>query len=155
MTTFRVTSNAAQVAEDFLRARAVIDPALQADMAPLGKEALEVERHFTPKGSAHRSRGKTLSDSIYLKVGRLGFQTRTNKSYANIINSGGHTGPHMILPKRKQALAFNGIVTKSVHHPGGHYRAEHFAEKMIDVIEPRWVAVLSKTVNEAIETALS
>ena len=153
MTTFRVTSNAGQVAEAFLRARAAIDPALQADMAPLGKEALETEKHFTPKGSAHRGRGATLADSIHLKVGRLGFQTRTSKSYANIINSGGQTGPHMILPRRKQALAFNGIVTKIVNHPGGHYRAEHFAEKMIAVIEPRWVAVLSKTVNEAIEAA--
>lgn len=155
MTTFRTTSNAAEVAADFLKARAAIDPAFQADMGPLGKEALEVERGFTPKGKKVHERGKTLSESIYLKVGRLGFQTRTNKRYANIINSGGRTGPHEIVPRKKQALAFGGFVLKRVNHPGGHYRAEHFAEKTIAVIEPRWIEETTKTVNRAIEEALS
>lgn len=155
MTTFRTTSNAAEVAEDFLKARAAIDPALQADMAPLMHETIGVERQFAPKGTKTHERGKTLAESIYGKVGRLGFQTRTNKPYANIINSGGRTGPHEIVPRRKQALAFGGVVLKRVNHPGGHYRAEHYAEKTVAVIEPRWIAELTKTVNRAIETALS
>lgn len=149
-----MTSNAGEVAEDFLKARAAIDPAMQAETGTLAQETLRVERGFTPKAKSH-TRGKSLSDSIYVKQGKLGFQTRTSKRYANIINSGGSTGPHEIVPRKKQALAFGGIVLKRVNHPGGHYRAEHFAEKTVAVMEPRVIKAWQDAVTESIERATS
>lgn len=42
----------------------------------------------------------------------------TNVVYARIHNEGGTTRPHVIRPRYKQALAFNGRVVKKVNHPG-------------------------------------
>lgn len=42
----------------------------------------------------------------------------TNVVYARIHNEGGKTRPHVIRPRYKQALAFNGRVVKKVNHPG-------------------------------------
>jgi hypothetical protein len=155
VTTFSLSSNLDEVLSELALARAQVDPTVQAEMAHFGPETLDVEKQLAPKGKRHRDRGKTLAESIYLKVGTLGFQTRTSKRYANIIDRGGVTGAHPILPKRKKALAFNGIVTKSVHHPGSHYRANLFAERTVAVMEPRVTKGLGEAVQASIERALS
>ncbi|MEQ1774605.1 MAG: phage virion morphogenesis protein [Burkholderiales bacterium] len=41
-----------------------------------------------------------------------------NKVYAAIHQFGGKTKPHVIRARRKKALAFGGIMRKSVNHPG-------------------------------------
>lgn len=50
----------------------------------------------------------------------------TNKKYAAIQHFGGKTGAHVILPRNKKALAFNGRVVKRVNHPGSKIPARSF-----------------------------
>lgn len=50
----------------------------------------------------------------------------TNVEYAAIHQFGGETRPHVILPRNKQALAFNGRVVKKVNHPGSKIPARPF-----------------------------
>lgn len=164
MTTFKLSSNIDEIQLAMQIARAEVDPAIQAEVAPYGAETVQVEKQLAPKAArslgasaigGHRGTGKSLAESIYLKPGTLGFQTRTNKRYADIINRGGATGPHAILPKRKTALAFNGIVVKGVHHPGSHYKASRFAERTVAVMTPRIVKGWGDAVQNSIERSLS
>lgn len=50
----------------------------------------------------------------------------SNKIYAAIHQFGGKTKPHVIRARNKQALAFGGIVRKSVNHPGSNIPARPF-----------------------------
>jgi phage virion morphogenesis protein len=50
----------------------------------------------------------------------------SNKVYAAIHQFGGTTKAHVIHPVNKKALAFNGIVRKSVNHPGSKIPARPF-----------------------------
>ncbi|WP_337050178.1 phage virion morphogenesis protein, partial [Serratia fonticola] len=50
----------------------------------------------------------------------------TNVEYGPIHQFGGKTRPHVILPRNKQALAFNGRVVKKVNHPGSDIPARPF-----------------------------
>lgn len=50
----------------------------------------------------------------------------TNKVYAAIHQFGGKTKPHIIKPRNKKALAFNGHVVKQVNHPGSNIPARPF-----------------------------
>lgn len=50
----------------------------------------------------------------------------TNTVYAEIQHKGGKTRPHLIKPRNKKALAFNGRVLKSVNHPGSNIPARPF-----------------------------
>ena len=50
----------------------------------------------------------------------------TNKVYAAIHQFGGKTKAHVILPRNKKALAFNGRVLKKVNHPGSDIPARPF-----------------------------
>ena len=50
----------------------------------------------------------------------------TNVEYGPIQQFGGKTRPHVILPRNKQALAFNGRVVKKVNHPGSDIPARPF-----------------------------
>lgn len=86
-----------------------------------------------PKSTrAQEEGGKTLQNSGQLAASiqssadndfaRIG----SNKPYAAIHQLGGKTPAHTILPKHKQALAFGGIVRKSVHHPGSQIPARPY-----------------------------
>ncbi|KQK67650.1 phage virion morphogenesis protein [Acinetobacter baumannii] len=46
--------------------------------------------------------------------------------YAGILHFGGKTKPHVIRPRNKQALSFNGMVFKQVNHPGSKFPARPF-----------------------------
>ncbi len=50
----------------------------------------------------------------------------TNKVYARIHQEGGKTKPHLIKPRNKKALAFNGRVVKQVNHPGSDIPARPY-----------------------------
>ena len=50
----------------------------------------------------------------------------TNVPYAAILHNGGKTRPHVIRPRNKQALSFNGKVFKQVNHPGSKSPARPF-----------------------------
>lgn len=50
----------------------------------------------------------------------------SNVAYAAIHQLGGQTAPHVIRPRNKKALAFNGRVVKKVNHPGSKIPARPF-----------------------------
>lgn len=50
----------------------------------------------------------------------------SNKKYARIHHQGGQTSAHVILPRNKRALAFNGRVVKRVNHPGSKIPARPY-----------------------------
>jgi len=53
---------------------------------------------------------------------------RSDVNYAAIQHEGGHTAPHIILPKNKKALYWSGALhpVKQVNHPGSNITAKHF-----------------------------
>jgi phage gpG-like protein len=50
----------------------------------------------------------------------------TNVIYAGIQNNGGRTRPHVIRPRNKKALRFNGRFAGKVNHPGSDIPARPF-----------------------------
>lgn len=50
----------------------------------------------------------------------------SNKPYARIHQQGGETSAHVILPRHKRALAFNGRLVKRVNHPGSKIPARPY-----------------------------
>lgn len=73
----------------------------------------------------------------------------TNVEYAAIHQFGGKTKPHVILPRNKQALAFNGRVVKKVNHPGSDIPARPFLmltdedeEKLLNTVSDYLIASL-------------
>ena len=77
----------------------------------------------TLKGSIN-----SLSDNNSAIVG-------TNVVYAGIHNFGGQTKPHVIRPKHKKALKFNGRYVKKVNHPGSKIPKREFLVLTDDEIE--------------------
>ena len=77
------------------------------------------------KGKILQSTGR-LADSIVTAHDDTTAAVGTNVVYARIHNNGGTTKAHMIRPKNKKALSFNGRVVKSVRHPGSKIPARPF-----------------------------
>jgi phage gpG-like protein len=95
-------------------------------------ESRNKSRHSMANGSLGiLQRSGTLRNSIVAEhdansaVVGVGFGKGAEK-YAAIHQFGGKTSPHVIRPKNKKALAFGGIVRKSVNHPGSVIPARPF-----------------------------
>ncbi|OIV46738.1 phage virion morphogenesis protein [Sodalis sp. TME1] len=73
----------------------------------------------------------------------------TNVVYARIHQQGGTTRPHVIRPRYKKALAFNGRVVKRVNHPGSTIPARPF----LSLTDQDYQA-LAHTVNDYLQRAL-
>lgn len=68
-----------------------------------------------------------LNDSInYRLLGQDGVEIGSPMEYAAIHQLGGKTKAHEIRPRNKKALAFGGLVVKSVNHPGSVIPARPF-----------------------------
>jgi phage virion morphogenesis protein len=83
-----------------------------------GKPKAQRERILTLMGYL-RERIVKDSDARSATVG-------SDRVYAAIHQFGGRTSPHVIAPRYKKALAFNGVVRKSVQHPGSNIPARPF-----------------------------
>lgn len=73
----------------------------------------------------------------------------TNLVYARIQNEGGTTRPHVIRPKNKQALYFNGRYAKKVNHPGSVIPARRFLSLTEDDYEG-----VAQDIDEYLDRAL-
>jgi phage gpG-like protein len=73
-------------------------------------------------------RSGRLAGSITPWSDGFGAMVGTNVTYARIHQFGGKTKPHVIRPKYKKALAFNGRLAKSVNHPGSKIPARPFLQ---------------------------
>lgn len=118
------------VLEMLARARLRQDPLLREELVKIG---VVVEGHLkakAPRSRNHRGRGKPLADSFATRSLATKVVVRSYKPYAAIMEAGGTTPAHDIKPKKAGALAFNGTVTKLVHHPGATYEGKHFAAEV-------------------------
>lgn len=73
----------------------------------------------------------------------------TNVVYARIHNEGTTTRPHVIRPRYKQALAFNGRVVKKVNHPGSVIPERRFLSLTDDDHE-----TINQTIQDYLGSAL-
>lgn len=69
---------------------------------------------------------RDLSRQFFVQADANGAMVATSVLYAAIHQFGGKTKPHLIAPKNKKALKFNGIVVKQVNHPGSTIPARPF-----------------------------
>ena len=74
---------------------------------------------YLTKSATLKESMSSLSDDDSAVVG-------TNVVYAGIHNFGGKTKPHVIRPKHKKALKFNGRIVKKVNHPGSKIPQREF-----------------------------
>lgn len=87
---------------------------------------------WTPSLAAQARSGQTLTDtghlsrSIQVTSDDSQAMVGTNVVYAAIHQLGGKTRPHKIKARHKKALAFSGMVRKSVNHPGSTIPARPF-----------------------------
>lgn len=89
-------------------------------------------QRWSPSRRASATSGQTLIDtgrlrnSITRRLTPSSVEVGSNVVYAAIHQLGGRTGPHVIRPRRKKALAFGGRVFRSVNHPGSNIPARPF-----------------------------
>jgi len=107
------------------------DPELQGALGDIGQHVAKAAKRKAPKGKNHKG-GMTLEASIAHRVLRSGVIIRSNKKYAKAQEFGVTTSAHEIIPRKKKALAFNGIVVKKVQHPGGTIKGKHFMSDAVD-----------------------
>lgn len=84
---------------------------------------------WAPKadGKASRlQRSGRLRTSITREFDKSSATVGTNVVYAAIHQFGGTTSPHVIRPRNKKALKFNGKIRRSVNHPGSKIPARPF-----------------------------
>lgn len=101
-----------------------------------------------PPVAKRRQGGQLLVDSGRLKnsltvhADATSAVVGTNVKYAAIHQFGGQTAPHVIKPRYKKALAFNGLVVKQVNHPGSRIPARPFLA-LTDADEAKIVAKIN------------
>ncbi|MFV5413862.1 phage virion morphogenesis protein [Acinetobacter baumannii] len=77
-------------------------------------------------GASHLYQSGNLRRSITTQHTRDQAIIGTNVPYAAILHFGGQTRPHVIRPRNKQALSFNGLVFTQVNHPGSKFPARPY-----------------------------
>ena len=78
------------------------------------KAAADVERDA--KGRAPYDTGNLISSIRSEPTGAMSAVVYTTAKYGAMVEYG--TAPHIIVPKKARVLAFNGIFTSRVSHPG-------------------------------------
>lgn len=122
------------------------------DAKPLVKAALTNSSGKIQSNVRQRAPHRTgaLQRSVLNRVDYPTATVEVQESYGDYIEHG--TRPHVILPKKKQALFWNGALNpyKSVHHPGTKARP-FFApgvEASQEYISEQFDQVMQKLINE-------
>lgn len=90
-------------------------------------------------GSIRPSKATLSGDGIVSAIG-------SNMQYAAILEFGGTTSPHVILPKRKKALAFGGKCYGKVNHPGSKIEGRHYVRRGIQDRLGDYTSAFTKTI---------
>jgi phage gpG-like protein len=102
------------------------DPATGANWAPLKNPRGPLAKNPGSTSPVLSDRG-TLRRSISFNAFPDGSViVGSNMVYSRIHQEGGKTGAHIIKPRHKKALAFNGIVRRLIKHPGSDIPARPF-----------------------------
>ena len=91
------------------------------------------------RSSLRASRATITGDGIQSAIG-------SNVEYAAILEFGGTTAPHVILPKRKKALAFGGKCYGKVNHPGSRIEGRHYVRRGIEDRLGDYTSAFTKTI---------
>ena len=75
----------------------------------------------------------------------------TNVIYARIHEFGGHTKPHIIVPRNAKALHWGSHFAKIVHHPGSNMPERSFLRSSLREMEAVIKAELSLAMREALK----
>ncbi len=102
-------------------------------------------------GTLRRSISPSVSaDSSTRIVGKVG----TNIEYAAIHEYGGRTPPHVILPKKGRALAFNwrgqDVVFAKVNHPGSQMPERSFMRTALEEMRPEILEEFNNAIAEVL-----
>lgn len=116
------------------------------DLLKAMDESTDIIKKETQKQIPYKS-GK-LSKSVetkkaHLEGKRIIGEVNVKKFYGKFLEHG--TKKHLIKPKRKKAIKFDGIIVVSAMHPG--IRARKFLEKALDSSSKKLTEIYSKAIN--------
>jgi phage gpG-like protein len=101
-------------------------------------------------GTLRRSISPSVSGTDTLTEGKVS----TNIEYASIHEFGGRTAPHLILPKRGRALAFNwrgkDMILARVDHPGSQMPERSFMRTALEEMKPEILEEFNKAIFEVV-----
>lgn len=100
--------------------------AIGLSLVSMAKRSFATDASLRPSPWANKKDGNPstltkstrLRKSIRSQVGGSSLKISSDAAYAAIHQLGGRTRPHVIRAKNKKALAFGGLIRKSVKHPG-------------------------------------
>ena len=130
--------------------REQVQTALQVTVRKLAMELAGYVKKDKLAGQALHVRSGRLRRSITFKVTSEGTVVSglvgTNVVYARIHEFGGHTKPHIILPKNARALHFNGR-----YHPGSNFPERSFLRSALKDMTPEIRAELALSIRGALK----
>lgn len=101
-------------------------------------------------GTLRRSISQSVSGTETTTEGKVS----TNIEYARIHEFGGKTSPHVILPKRGKALAFNwkgqDVVFAKVNHPGSLIPERSFMRTALEEMRPEILQEFNNAIAEVV-----
>lgn len=123
--------------------------------------AYSLHRHVLDNklsGQLLRRKTGTLARSINVELSEQadGFSARVGDLkkavvYASIHEYGGVTPPHVILPKKKKALAFGGGVYAKVNHPGSRILEKRYLRDSLAEQKQEFFARVRAAVSQGIK----
>lgn len=107
-------------------------------------------------GQILQTRSGRLKASIAANVIGAGTDTPSavvsaNTPYARIQELGGQTKAHLIEPRLKMALAFDGKVFARVRHPGSKIPAHGYLSRTLAAFEPTIKTELAKCLKDSLQ----
>jgi phage gpG-like protein len=113
----------------------------------LSGQVLHHRKGTLKESISRQSKVEEIGENLIVKIG-------TNVEYAAIHEYGGKTKPHVIFPKRAQALHFTmgekDIFAKSVNHPGSTMPVRSFLRTTLNEKKEEFRLGLRSTVDKVI-----
>ncbi len=106
----------------------VVRTSVERNFAQEGRPAWEPSRRALEDGGQTLSKTGRLRRSFTVAAGNGWTAVGTNVAYAAIHQLGGHTGPHIIRPRKKKALRTPYGIFRKVNHPGSLIPARPFLQ---------------------------
>lgn len=97
---------------------------------------------------------RSISPNVFGSGASVTGEVKTNVVYASIHEYGGQTKPHVILPKRGRALAFEWggkqVFFRKVNHPGSKMPERSFMRTALAEMKPEILAEFNNALAEVV-----